>query len=140
MGKIKLIYTHLFWTAAMPFLCNGILLNHFNLLRVNLWSTLKSAEVHKFYPRFPFPYFNLLKKRLGISEVCDQNGLGVYWFWQLDQFKVHINKTALHEWKYTKEQVFKVGKICDWKYWGFQPLLNKKIFEVTLSWLPDISV
>ena len=40
--------------------CNVILLNDFNLLRVNLVFTLKSAKVHYYYGSFLISYFNLL--------------------------------------------------------------------------------
>ena len=49
-----------FGKAAMPFLCNGILLNQFNLHRVILVLYLKSVKVHCYFASFPIPLFNLL--------------------------------------------------------------------------------
>ena len=44
--------------AAMPFLCDGLLLNHFHHSRVNPRFTLKSPKVHSYFPSFIIPCFN----------------------------------------------------------------------------------
>ena len=48
----------IFGMADMPFLCNGILLNRFNLLKVNLVFPWKLAKVYYYYASFHIPYFN----------------------------------------------------------------------------------
>ena len=48
----------IFGMAAMPFLCNGLLLNQLNLAMVNQVFTSKFAKVHKYYGSSPIPYFN----------------------------------------------------------------------------------
>ena len=43
-----------FRMAAIPILCNGLLINHFNFPRVNLWFILKSAKYTNFFLVFIF--------------------------------------------------------------------------------------
>ena len=44
----------------MPFLCNGLLVNQFNLPIVNLVFTLKLAKVNYYHGSFPIPYFKFI--------------------------------------------------------------------------------
>ena len=61
----------IFGMAAMPILCIGILLNQFNLPRVDLVFILKSAKVHNYYDSFLIPYFQFLfKLLLWKAQLC----------------------------------------------------------------------